>query len=475
MQRAGLLFGLYFFFIAFRGRFMALYYEENGLSDSQIGTLLGVASLIQLFAAPFASKIADRYNSHALVSLVCNGATIVFFLAQIIALPSVSPMLSRDQRFALLFVLRCFDSAFIAPTYPLLTAMCIAALRREHGECGHTKFGQKRLWGAVGWAVGSLMLGLLLDLAGAWIVHPCVLISGLGFVIALYIWAENPNPKPSANAKSGYATVRVDSGDSDEPSDASDEENNEDVSFLAVLRILLGPPGGDAEPKPKASPARLKVLLFLVLTFLLGAVMSTVENLLFLFFGDDLHASNFVCGLSVVVTVVFEIPILAYAPRLLELAGTTNLMIVATTAFAIRGVGYTLASNGYWVLLCEPLHGVTYACAHTASVAFFAERMPQRLEASAQGILSSLTGMGMFVGTIAGGFVLDAFGSAVLYRGAAVLIMVATSAFMLSDQIEVAMRRCLGVAGGGVTGLGAYKRVPSHTDDFVEEGGDVVL
>ena len=51
---------------------------------------------------------------------------------------------------------------------------------------------------------------------------------------------------------------------------------------------------------------------FFVYAVTLGYGMTIVENLVFLLF-RDLGASYFVCGITVVVTVIFEIPILKQA------------------------------------------------------------------------------------------------------------------------------------------------------------------
>ena len=57
--------------------------------------------------------------------------------------------------------------------------------------------------------------------------------------------------------------------------------------------------------------------------------MATVERLLFLYLVNDLQASTFLCGLSVFVNVLFELPIFWYASKFMALLGHDGLMIVA--------------------------------------------------------------------------------------------------------------------------------------------------
>merc|ERR1711976_1010661 len=106
---------------------------------------------------------------------------------------------------------------------------------------------------------------------------------------------------------------------------------------------------------------------FIISAFTLSIGTSVVENLIFLFF-EKLGASNTICAISVVVTVVFEIPIFHFSSELLNMYGAANLQIVACIAYVIRVVGYTFIPKDHVVLVLffEPLHGVTYACSKTS-------------------------------------------------------------------------------------------------------------
>ena len=68
------------------------------------------------------------------------------------------------------------------------------------------------------------------------------------------------------------------------------------------------------------------------------------------------------------------------------------------------------------MLLFEPLHGVTYACTKTSSVDFAERITPKGYEASGQGMISLLIGLGSVVGLILGGWIEYDLGPVVLYR-----------------------------------------------------------
>ena len=96
-----------------------------------------------------------------------------------------------------------------------------------------------------------------------------------------------------------------------------------------------------------------------------------VDSLVFLFF-EYLGSSYTVMGMTVLLTVSFEIPIFRVAPSLLERLGSGRLLLVASFCYISRAVGYSCIPKGHilYVLGLEPLHGVTYACSQVSFVVY---------------------------------------------------------------------------------------------------------
>jgi len=121
-------------------------------------------------------------------------------------------------------------------------------------------------------------------------------------------------------------------------------------------------------------------LLFYFYPTLAG--MAVVESLIFLYF-NVLGSSFSLCAGTVVLTVIFEIPIFQVAPALLSKFGSTKLLLLACLCYSTRVVGYSLVPTGspWFVLLLEPLHGVTYGCATVSAANFVAKIMPEGYDA----------------------------------------------------------------------------------------------
>ena len=142
----------------------------------------------------------------------------------------------------------------------------------------------------------------------------------------------------------------------------------------------------------------------------------------FLYF-KELNASNVLCGLSVVVTVVFEIPLFSHSKQLLERYGEHTLLTMAGLCYSFRVIGYTLCPGGWYVLLFEPMHGVTVALCGTASVQMMTSITPAAFVATGQAFMSLLRScFGSSLGTFVGGAIIRSYGESACYRTSAALV-----------------------------------------------------
>lgn len=168
---------------------------------------------------------------------------------------------------------------------------------------------------------------------------------------------------------------------------------------------------------------------FFWLMFAIGIGMNIIENLFFVFFREELGASFTACGLSVVITVIFEIILFANSEKLFRIIQPPELLIVGSLSFVVRTFGYFIIPSAYYVLALEPLHGLTYAAVHASSVAIISSRTPDKYKATGQSILSILSGLSSIIGTFAGGFIIEYYGSRSLYAACSIFVFFSTLSF----------------------------------------------
>ena len=87
-----------------------------------------------------------------------------------------------------MFVLRMVYAAFISPCLPVLDTLTLIYLEDDKESFGH-----ERLWGAVSWALSHLLMGVLMDYTGSWVMYPAVVLSCALFVGA--VQCAPPKPK----------------------------------------------------------------------------------------------------------------------------------------------------------------------------------------------------------------------------------------------------------------------------------------
>ncbi|CAK0867955.1 unnamed protein product [Prorocentrum cordatum] len=170
-----------------------------------------------------------------------------------------------------------------------------------------------------------------------------------------------------------------------------------------------------------------------------------VEGMLFILL-REMEASTLLCGFSVVVTVIFELPIFAYAKPLLRRLGNQNMILLGQAAWVVRALFYWRMSAAWSVLLIEPLHGITFALVWTAAIDHVAQPgvCGEGLEASAQGLLSScFMGVGPIVGLLLGGVLFDKLGGHVAYSIFAICVFSLGSCIGITATARLPRRTCL--------------------------------
>lgn len=416
-MHGGVLFFSLFAALANPGRFVSLFYRSFGLSDSQIGIVLsGGYVLSALTAGPISAK-ADQLKERELFSALCFGAALSAFVMQ-----SAATLLPSQAVFPFLAIMAAAVKSLDASTYPLVVAMSLTRLKKKYGQDAHERFGRHRLWGAVSWAIVALSLGIIADKVGS-VAYPAFLgraFFGALFIISTIMFRIDRKNTSDLEDDQVEEKERIEEEEIEGSETESTSEQSRNILLVALRTMMAG-----------GAPS----ILFYTLIFTLSVGMSLVEGLLFLFFEKDLKASNSLDGLSVVVTVIFEIPMFALAPQLLRLMGSKILLSIGAFAFVLRGFGYTMVPKAWMVLFFEPFHGVTYASMAIAAVSFVSERSPPHLEATSQALLSTLRTIGSVVGTAFGGYIMEHFGSRTLYRSAAIIVFISAVTFLVVDYM----------------------------------------
>lgn len=414
------------YYVLSGGRFTAPFLEHvAGFSDTRSGVALAIQVGTETVLGPLAGSIADimerRYPHYGRAYVITAGVvtgTIAFVMQGLVSLACGDDYLlscSTNTATALHMILRLVYSIGNAFIYPVLNGMTLAYLEEE--GCSPSQYGRERLYGAISWAIASVIVGYAIDIWG--FRSMCFTFAPLGcalFLSTIIVFVRGLEERTGTIGRSSATRAMPQL----EVLGDSHEETERSYPLLRLLVVVCGSIYGFG---------------FITAMITLRAGMAIVESLIFLFFEEALRGTYTAMGLTVVVTVIFEVPLFYLAPKLLDLLGPGRLQQLASVAYMTRVIGYTVIPQGAmaWVLLFEPLHGVTIACASTSSVEYMAQLSPKGYEASGQGLLSGLGGIGGIIGLSLGGWIEDTFGAKFMYRAYATVVAIGLAIFLFTE------------------------------------------
>lgn len=149
--------------------FLIVYYQNLGLTGTQIGFLAGIPPLVSLFSAPLWGGFFDVTKRQKLLLVVAISAAILLALT-----------LSTLKAFAWLIPVVILFAFFSSPIMPLVDSTTMSLLGDEKQN-----YGRIRLWGAVGWGVIAPIVGWLIKTSSiTWAFWSYALIMAAGLLIA---------------------------------------------------------------------------------------------------------------------------------------------------------------------------------------------------------------------------------------------------------------------------------------------------
>jgi Na+/melibiose symporter-like transporter len=421
------------------GRFMASFLEqEASLSPAAIGSLLAIQDATSVVASSFAGLFADwmeqRYPKVGRRWVLGMGSCLGSACFCLHGCKRLFPSTLFFASFPWYIILRIFFSMSTCLVFPVVDGICLDFLKRYSTP---EEYGKERLFGAISWAITHLFMGPIIDRYHDFgVFYFFGIAAALAMLIVIQIHPGKSQNHPQQYFKRRSSNIVLSNDD-------NETSNNDVASSISVSKIT----------QPRYNKNHQFFSFFAVfcsscftITFLIARVtlasgQAVVDKMVFLFF-EFLGSSFTLMSLTVVLTVIFEIPIFHVAPRILERISSSGMLLVASFSYITRVMGYTLVPAGKTplVLLLEPLHGVTYACSQTAGVDFASKLIHDRgMEASSQGFLQFFVGTGSAVGLWFGGFMEEHYGPKQMYRISSLVVLVGSLTFvgpMIQQQIS---------------------------------------
>uniref|UniRef100_A0A0G4HA24 Major facilitator superfamily associated domain-containing protein n=1 Tax=Chromera velia CCMP2878 TaxID=1169474 RepID=A0A0G4HA24_9ALVE len=554
------LYFIQFVYLASSGRFMTVYFFDQGLKSHEIGMIFFGNKIATMVGLPLWTYMAD-------ISRRDRAIMIWTLIPAILLFPLMALEVSFVSRFYWLILIQLVQSFVGSGAQSIFDTLVL----KELGE-HKAKWGKQRLWGAVSWGIANTIFGWQIDAKGYSFLFLCNLSTGLLFVLSLSVLIRGGPSNSSGSSGVGKDVVLGDHGGrgregertkgrvprdlSPDPSLALEREGERERE-LEQLKQPVGARDvkvkgshmqtrresrGSSLPVPVSMPSFSKykdgtypreeeeeeipdergekeltagagvcltgghekpaeelgvkeeegqsqrstnyldalrslcssrrVAIFFFNIAIIGAGFGLIGNLLFVTL-KKMGASAFLCGLSVSITVIFEVPIMYVSDWMLKHWGVGVMILLGEAAQVLRYFLYTLMPSPEWVLPIEPLHGVTYGLVWCAAVHFCSTPAVSRhgLEASAQGLLSLLHfKLAPMFATLAGGFVMESAGDTVLYGTCGALVLLSLFLYFWSEAVSKGLCTDDSDASGGSSHdlRGVPQRLPTSETEVIQ-------
>jgi PPP family 3-phenylpropionic acid transporter len=360
--------------------FLPAFLQSRGLAADQIGFVFAVGMAARLLAGPTAGQIADR--SHALRTIFAISTT----CAAVLALTNLTV-----EKFWPLLLLGVLWSATLAPAAPLADALTLAAAKPLFGNKGF-EYGWVRGAGSAAFILGTLGSGQAVYAFG---LGATVVLQAALLVLAAIWIGRVPN----------YVRARQIIGS------CSDRGGRDGVWEL--LRI----------------PVFRRVILVAALVLGSHALHDSFAVIRWNAAGIGAAAASVLWSEQVVAEVAV---FLIIGPALLRWFGPAWALTASASAGAIRWAVMALTTDPYLLALIEPLHGLTFALLHLASMRVLSVVVPLPLAATAQTIYGTV-GVGAAVAllTLASGLLYQHLGGIAFWIMAALCVAAIPAAMTL--------------------------------------------
>jgi len=351
--------------------FMVVFLRNKGFSNTTIGLIVAINSLIVLFAQPFWGMVSDAMQSIKKVVIFCLAVAVVLLQP----VPFVSSALFVGTILALV-------TAFESPLVPLLDNWIIQGIKIEKD----LSYGSIRLWGSLGFAGMVQIYGRFINRFSIHVLFPIFLLMGC-ITIIVCIWVKTDRPV-SSGSEQGLNIGRL-------------FKNYYYVSFL-IFAIIISIPHRSA-------------FVFL-------------PNLM-----ETLGGSDGDLGMVFAVMALSEVPVFLYTKVLLKKFKPVKLMVFSSSFFIIRQILYIISTSPIHLMGIQALQGPSFALFYNGMVYYIDELAPAELKSTAQTFANSMFfGLSGIIGSYAGGWIIDNYGLKSMYLMGTLISAGVSILFLLS-------------------------------------------
>ncbi len=366
MKTLYLFFAVYFIYVGMTGM-VPKFYGEIGLSDSQIGGITTVITVVGLLLQPAWGTLADRAKyKKTVLALGLAVAGVISFL-----------VLPVSGNYGLLLLTLTAFNIFLLPAMPVSNAIGI-----EYTTARRKNFGPIRMMGTVGYQAGILGVGLVLaeSLRG--------LYQAIGIILLI------------------------------------------SAALALLLPPVRGHQGSKGKKVPMSVLLRDRNIVLLLAVTFFAHIGHQFSLSFFTKHLGDLGMGNSLTGLITMLSVSLEIPFLLVGDRLMRKLSIWRWQLCGLLIGTIRFAMLSFVRTPVMLVFAQTLSIVYLACFEFFPMLYLGKSVKEELQVTGQSMLQMISfGLARIVGAMAGGLIADARGIPFVFGLIAVMTLCTAAVF----------------------------------------------
>ncbi|MFC0302216.1 MFS transporter [Virgibacillus soli] len=348
--------------------YLPLYLRYKGLNGVEIGWVLAIGPLASIFSQPFWGYMSDKYKTVKRMILIC-----------LIGLLFSSVLFFQMNGLTAILIMGAIFYFFTTP----IGALGDSLAQRRADEL-RVPFGSIRMWGSIGFATSSLIIGEVLTQVGIqYMIWPYLLFGTMALLVVLKL-----------------EDVKVES---------------EPVQLKDIKQLVTNKP----------------FIIFLILMMFLTIGHRANDSFIGLYIAQ-LGGKESLVGMGWFVGVMSEAAVFALAGFWFRKFRPVFFIIIAGALYSVRWFIYGAINNPYHIIALQVLHGLTFGIFYTASLDYVTRLIPKVLQSTGHLLFYSVFfGVSGIIGSLLGGTLLDSFGGTALYNILGSLSAIGTISFII--------------------------------------------
>jgi PPP family 3-phenylpropionic acid transporter len=360
--------------------YLSLFLSEHGLSATQVTLVLAISPALSIVTPPLVGLAADARRARVWLLRGCALAAALAFAG------FLRPSLTPAALVATFFGWALFRS----PQNALADAAAVDGAAR-----GGTSYGAIRLWGSLGFLLavasgGTLIAGYGFSAMALTTTVALALTAACAFAVP----APPVAPRARRGARSGIHR--------------NEQETAGTAGSRSAARLL---------DEWRALASARDLWIFLAALALAQAGGASYDACFTLYLARLGHGPRFVAA-AWSIGVGAEVVLLALSGRIVARVGGPRLFTLSAAIAALRWLLLPRLAASPWLLLLQPLHGVSFGLLYSSSVTVVAAR-GRAAPTAAQGLLAAAWSVGAIAGMSLSGALLDRLGGRALFELAA--------------------------------------------------------